>query len=187
MLKLLTGRMLGIVLTIVSSKLSAKWQWLAHFLLASGNPLTLPESLAEEWDSNLVRAVDNGKYLIRPYPSELFWIVGSMIVTIQDNKVYGEDIYNFAPQTGQRVVHGSDKSLQYAWSGGDNDPTQIKGSLAKIGLFFFRLIGIGDDIVKIDCEDRLLISNNLWNVLGGKPFKTILDYNTNRGIYFSGR
>lgn len=176
MLKILLGRMLGIAIMLYSNHLSLKWKWLAHFLLASGTPMKLPESLARDWNKNLVRAIGNSKYLIRPYPSELFWIVGSMIVEKTSDKVYGEDVYSFQPQTGQNVIHGADKSLQYAWSGGDGDPTQITGKLATYLLVIARMIGLTESIVKIDNQGRLLVSNEIWNVLGGKEFKTILEY-----------
>jgi len=180
-MKKIIGQALGFVIALwamdfESHRNRIKWYWLAHFLLASGKSLTLPQWLAKDWNKNLVRYDrNNGKYLIRPYPSDLFWIVGSMYVTIEEGRVYGEDIYNFAPQPGQNVIHGNNHDMVYAWSGGEKDDTQIKGRLAKIGLFFFRAIGIGESIVKVE-DDRLMISNELWNILGGVKFTTILEY-----------
>jgi len=121
-MKKIFGQAMGFVIALwamdyETNRNRIKWYWLAHFLLASGKSLTLPYWLAKDWNKNLVRYDhSNGKYLIRPYPSDLFWIVGSMYVTIEEGRVYGEDVYNFAPQPGQNVIHGSNHEMVYAWS-----------------------------------------------------------------------
>lgn len=156
-----------------------KWVWLRHFLGRSGRPLRVPAALAADWDCNLVRPVGqdedgNSRYFIRPFGSELFWLVGGMTVTVYpDGHVMGVDRYDFHMQTGQQTVHGNDKSLQWAWSGTARDETQISavgilGLLARVGVVLY------PDCIRVR-DGRVEISNKFWNRVGGRPFDTILE------------
>jgi len=165
------AHLLGYVLELAYhlGVVTPKWGWLGHFLGGTGKAKPVPEALAQDWDCNLVLPLGKGQSQIRPYPSELFWLVGTMTVTVDESRVYGVDMYDFHPQHGQQVVHGTDKSLSWGWSGTETDPTQVPfGFLAPLlnalwpGCFRSR-------------GRSLEISNEFWNRLGGKPFPTVLE------------
>ena len=169
----LIGFTLGILLSLYAGNdnKKIKFLWLSHYLIGSGKSKVIPQSVAQHWNDNLVRHVKDNQYLIRPFPSELFWLVGSMIVTIADDRVIGKDIYDFHQQSGQNVIHGADRSLQWAYSGGKSDSTQIKVNW--FILMAIRALSLSE-FFKVE-DDRLLVSNGLWPKLGGKPFESLLE------------
>jgi hypothetical protein len=71
-------------------------------------------------------------------------------------------------------MHGYDKSLQWAWSGGPRDETHVPSIWHGVHIVSVaRVLGLGEDLIKEE-GNNVLFSNNLWNVLGGRSFTTIL-------------
>lgn len=161
-----------------NDKTWAKWAALGLFLSALGGKWKIPSSIANEWDTGVTKNLGGGKMFIRPRAdSSLFWIVGGMTVqkTVMpdgSSLIEGEDVYDFHPQLGQRTLVNNDfQSHCWAWSGGEDDPTQIPTTPV-----VSRVVGwldpTGRHVRAID--GVYMFSNNFWNWVGGKPFTSVL-------------
>lgn len=189
----LAGKVLALVcfvkaLTLLRTSFWSKWFALGWFLAGFGGTWRLPSSICRDWNSGVVKCLDDNRMFIRPSANTtLFWIVGGMTVQNKgDGTIEGEDVYDFHPQMGQNTIIG-DGCYTWAWSGGENDPTQVPSEVKGVNLYNL----VGKLVPKLryryirEHNGRLLFSNDLWNALGGRPFTSIVraDLNQNRVSY----
>ena len=178
----LLGKVLALVcfakgLTMLRTNFWAKWFALGWFLAGFGGTWRLPSSICRYWNSGVVKRLDDNRMFIRPSANTtLFWIVGGMTVhKREDGSIGGEDRYDFHPQRGQNTIMG-DGCYTWAWSGGENDPTQIPSEVKGVNLY--NLAGQLAPKLRYryirEHNGRLLFSNDLWNALGGRSFTSIV-------------
>ena len=184
----LIGKLLALTcfikaLTLVRTNSWSKWAALGWFLSGIDGTWTIPSSIAKDWNTGVVKQLDDGNMFIRPSANTaLFWIVGGMTLQNRGDGVYvGVDVYDFHPQKGQRTIAG-DKCFTWAWSGGHNDPTQIPSNLKWVNLYnMLRWVAPKLRYRYIRERDgRLLMSNDLWNAIGGKPFRSVVKVTENQ-------
>ncbi|RKY30292.1 MAG: hypothetical protein DRP74_07310 [Candidatus Omnitrophota bacterium] len=167
-----------------------RYQWLGYFLLGLGGTRRIPVPVVKAGVARLALREKVGKdtYLLRPEAdTELFWLVGGFTAKVRKGKVVGRDVYDFHRQPGQNTILGNGM-LTWAFS----EETGIRSFLAKAICFlgqrieWFR-VSRGHGIVNVDPEPlfklrnlddgrvELMISNDLWNYLGGRPFVSIIE------------
>lgn len=164
-----------------------KWLALARFLLGIGGEYKPPKTIILEGLKHTAQCEATTDpitgeltgYTIRPEShTALFWIVGTMTIQYESGKLHGKDIYDFHPQFGQHTIQGPTAAPCWAWSGGPGDPTQIP---IKLG----RYINLEKATKKVfpklypryvkRVQGKLAFSNDVWNALGGKPFRTVIE------------
>lgn len=160
LLSRIVGKLLAIYLL---TKKSQKHKALGWFLLGLGRDRKIPQDVLDrEVPKSRILVKEDNRVLMRPYEnSELFWLVGSFWLVRKNDGWVVDDVYDFHPQQGQRV--GIDQGWCWAYS-------ELTGKEKELALLVRRYL---PRKVRYLISKQGHVSNDMWNYLGGKPYRWI--------------